>query len=225
MTPASRCRDEAPRANVGAAGRPTGLTVVEVLVALAIAGLITLALGQLLRAARAGEVAVNRTLDPLQALDLAAELLSEEVSLAANLVWPAPSVIHDLPTGVDVREFVNPGLVIEAGPNGDRLSLKYVDERPAAGPRARIVTFEAGLDSAGEPQLFRRSGTSSRQPLVAGVESLSVVWVVQAGAQLAPNSVAAEAPLSAAVVRLNARGATRDVVIELPGRPRVELRP
>lgn len=217
--------DDVARASARADGRPDGLTLVEVVVALSIASLITLALGQLLRGTRASEAAVNRALDPLQALDLAAELLSEEVSLAANLVWPAPTVIADLPAGVDARAFVTPGLVVEAGPDGDRVRVSYVDDRLADGPRARIVTYEAGPDSAGEPQLFRRPGASSRQPIVAGVESLSVVAVVRTGTQVAPSAVEVGAPVSAVVLRLYADGKVREVVIELPARPVVELAP
>lgn len=210
----------------GAADRcALGMTLVEVLVALAVASLITIALGQALRSTRASEAAVNRTLDPLQALDLAAELLDEELSLAAQTVWPPPSVIDDLPDGVGAEAFVTPGLVIEGGPTGDRVRIRYVDDRLAAGPLARVVTFEAGPDALGEPQLYRRAGTSSRQPLVAGVESLRVTNVVQGGALLEPGAAVVGSPVSAVVVRLVALDSVRDVVIELPDRPVLGLGP
>src|SRR5690606_34548537 len=101
-----------------AAGRPAGLTLIEVLVALAVASLIALTLGRLLHSTRASAGAVDRTLDPLQFLDLAAELLGEEVSWAAQVAWPAPGVIEDLPAGVEARAFVVPGLVIQSQPHG-----------------------------------------------------------------------------------------------------------
>ncbi|HET8986291.1 MAG TPA: hypothetical protein VFN03_11070, partial [Trueperaceae bacterium] len=179
----------------GAAKRLVGLTLVEVLVALAIASLITMALGQALRGTRASEAAMNRALDPLQVLDLAAELLDEELSLAANLVWPPPEHVDGLPDGTDLAAFVTPGLHIESGPTGDRLRIRYVDDRLADGPLARDVTFEAGPDATGEPQLYRRAGTSSRQPLVAGVQALSVVSIVQGGAQIDPGAVVVGAPV------------------------------
>jgi prepilin-type N-terminal cleavage/methylation domain-containing protein len=203
----------------------SGLTLVEVLIALAIASLITMALGQALRSTRASEAAVNRTLDPLQVLDLAAELLHEELSLAANLLWPLPAHIEGLPDGADAMAFVTPGLVIDDGPAGGSVRVRYVDDRLAAGPLARDVTFEAGVDAAGEPQLYRRAGTSSRQPLVAGIESLGVVSVVQGGALLEPGAVEAGSPVSAVVLRLVAPEATRDVVIELPDRPVIGFGP
>lgn len=202
-----------------------GLTLIEVLLALAIASLIALALGHSLQSSRASSAAVDRTLDPVQLLDLAAELLGEDVSQAAHLPWPAPSLIDDLPAGVEALQFVATGLVIQPALHGHSLGVRYIDDSLAAGARARSVTYEAGLDSAGEPQLFRRAGSASRQPIVAGVESLAVTWLVQEGALLAPEAAAAGAITSAVVVRLSARGALRDVVIELPGRPLVELGP
>lgn len=209
------------RTTTGAAG----LTLIEVLVALAVASLLALVLGHLLRSTRASAAAVTRTLDPVQLLDLAAELLAEEVSMAAHLPWPEPDAIDDLPAGVEAPSFVTPGLTIAAAPGGASLGIRYIDDSLASGPRARDVTFEAGLDSVGEPQLFRRAGTASRQPLVAGVESLEVTALVRAGSLVEPVSASPGATADAIVLRLRAGEAVRDVAIELPGRPVAELGP
>ena len=215
-----------------AAGHPTGappsaegLTLVELLVALAVASLIALALSHSLRSTRVSAAAVDEALDPVQLLDLAAELLGEEVSRAAYLGWPVPDVIADLPDGVGAPQFVTPGLVIRAAPAGDSLGVRYVDDTLADGPRARVVSYEAGSDSAGEPQLYRRAAGASRQPIVAGVESLAVVGLVQAGVLLEQGAATTGAVASAVVVRLRAGETSRDVVIELPGRPLVDLGP
>lgn len=199
------------------------MSLVEVLVALAVAGILTLALAQMLRGTRSSEAALDRALDPLQVLDLAAELLSEEVSRAATLPWPTPAVIDDLPVGTDANGFLTPGLTITAGTHGDRVRVAYVDESVAAGPRARAVTFEAGSDATGEPQLYRRTGASTRQPLVAGVDDMTVVALVQDGAVVTPPALVVGAASRAVVVRLRSDGVTRDVVIALPGRPLVAL--
>jgi len=210
---------------LGAVRHARGFTLIEVLVALVVASLITLALAQLARGTRASEAALDRALDPLQALDLAAELVREEVSLAARLPWPPPTTIADLPTGVDVGAYLTPGLVLAAGSHGDVLRVSYVDDRLAAGARARTVTFEAGRDAAGEAQLFRRAGSSSRQPLVAGVTGLEVVALAQAGALVAPGAARADVPVAAVLLRLRAADASRDVLVELPGRPSLGFTP
>lgn len=213
------------RTSIGAArsGR-AGLTLIEILVALMIAGLLVLLLGQMLRGTRASAAAVDRALDPLQVLDLAAELLTEEIGLAGHLGWPEPAVVADLPPGSTPTSFIRPGLDLVLNVASDAVTVRYIDDRLVAGPLARVVTFEAGRDSAGEPQLFRRAGASSRQPLVAGVESLRVVALVSSGSELAPTEAPAE-PLRAIVLRLAASGSYRDVVIELLSRPVLGVTP
>src|SRR5690606_10463745 len=145
-----------------------GLTLIEVVVALTLASLLTLVLASLLSGTRASEAALDRTLDPVQTLDLASELLREEVALAGALPWPPATAIDDLPDGLDVEGFVSRALEIGSPPGGHRITVRYVDDRLADGPRARVVTFEAGVDARSEPQLYRRPGTAARQPLVEG---------------------------------------------------------
>src|SRR5690606_511305 len=64
--------------------RSEGLTLVEVLVTLAVASLLLAVVSAVLGSARAAGAAEERAVEPWRALDLAAELLAEEVGLAGH---------------------------------------------------------------------------------------------------------------------------------------------
>lgn len=207
------------------AGRSRGVTLLEVLVVIGIAAILLMVLADLLRGTRAGETALERTLDPVQTLDLAAELLTEEASLAGSTPWPVVTEVADLPDGLDVEAFLARGVVIEPVDGGHSITVTYVDDRLADGPRARTVTFDTGLDARSLPQLYRRPGSSPRQPLVEGIDALSAEQVIQAGESRAPSDALVGEPVQALIVKLEHGERWRHLVIELPSRPPLGVAP
>lgn len=190
-----------------------GLTLVEVLVALAICSVILGLVASLLGSARAATASQDRATEPARTLDLAAELLAEEIGLAGYRPWRLAPV----ETG--------PEILIASTPNGHSLRVRFVDDR-AEGPAVeRLLTFEAREDGAGVPQLYRQSGASSRQPLVAGVESLVVEAIVTgAGVALEPAPGSVHVGARGLVLYMAGEdGAQRVVVVPTGSRPTVEV--
>jgi len=183
--------------------RIAGLTIAEVLIALAIAAIALVGFASLVASARTTAVSTVATSDASRALDLAASLLSEELRLAGSVPWPRPERIEGTE---DPDAFVATGLWLDAGPaagdpaSGDpaaddpaaasgvstSLRFRYVDARLAGTPLARDVTFEVGVDGRGLPQLYRRAGGAARQPLVEGVGALRLLGLVEGGLLIAP---------------------------------------
>lgn len=178
--------------------RAAGLTIAEVLIALAIAAIALVGFASLVASARTTAVSTVATSDASRALDLAASLLSEELRLAGSVPWPRPERIEGTE---DPDAFVATGLWLDAGPAaGDpaaddpaaasgvsaSLRFRYVDARLAGTPLARDVTFEVGVDGRGLPQLYRRAGGAARQPLVEGVGALRLLGLVEGGLLIAP---------------------------------------
>lgn len=174
--------------------RGAGLTLVETLVALAIAAIALVGFASLVANARTTAVTTVATSDASRALDLAAALLTEEVRMAGSVPWPRPERVEGTE---DPDAFVATGLWVDvgaaadgdpanAGGGGASLRLRYVDARLAGAPLARDVTFEVGVDGRGVPQLYRRAGGATRQPLVEGVGSLRLLGVVEDGLLIAP---------------------------------------
>ncbi|MFO7544538.1 MAG: hypothetical protein R6W77_03480 [Trueperaceae bacterium] len=174
--------------------RAAGLTIVETLVALAIAAIALVGFASLVANARTTAVTTVVSSDASRALDLAAALLSEEVRLAGGVPWPRPERVEGTE---DPEAFVTTALWLDAGSAADgnpavasdvgaSVRLRYVDARLAGAPLARDVTFEVGVDARGVPQLYRRADGAARQPLVEGVGSLRLVGVVEDGLLVAP---------------------------------------
>lgn len=196
-----------------------GLTLIELLVALAVSAIIALTLVALARSTSGSEAAFDAATVPRQTLDLAGALLTEELALAAAVPWPAADEVEGLPDGLAPRAYVTPGLRLSVVAGGHRVAMRYVDDRLAAGPLARSVAFEVGSDASGTSQLYRGSEGASRQPLVEGIDTVRVVAVAQAGALVAPSEAAADVPVGALLVRLTAGSVISDVVVALPARP------
>lgn len=191
-----------------------GLTLVEVLVTLAVSAVVLGLVGSLLGSARAASTAQMMATQPDRALDLAAELLTEEVGLAGFRPWRLAPV----ETG--------PAVVITRAGSGDAVQVTFVDDRLAGPAVERALTFDAREDGDGVPQLYRRSGGASRQPLVAGVTKIVVeALVTAAGALAEPVAGTAYAGVRGLVLRLNGEaGATRVAVVPTGSRPTVEVR-
>ncbi len=190
--------------------------------ALAVAAVVGVMAAASLRSERSQAAAVADALGRLTALDLAAELLSEEIGLAASRPLPTGSPADV--GGQDEDVLPAPQLLVslgEANSGGDALAVAFVDERLAGPAVVRLLTFEAGVDSAGDWQLYRRSGSASRQPLVEGVTGLRVVSLIDSGAPSGTEELSGHAPrrVSAVVLELRSEQVTRPLVIELPNRP------
>lgn len=139
-----------------------GVTLPELLVALAVAGAVLLILALNLRSASRSAATLNDRAEAAQSLLLASELLREELSQAGSALpegsaaLPAPHLTLDL-TGAT-----------------HRVRVRYLDDRPLGGAQLRDHRFEAAADSRGEPQLYRAPAGSSRQPLVEGIDGLLI---------------------------------------------------
>lgn len=205
--------------------RRAGFTLVEALIALFIAAAVGVIASASLRGERGQAAALADTLARHSAADLAAELLAEELSLAASSPLSALNWTPDghVPSPWDSEAHL---IVTLAGAalGEDLLSVRYFDERVAGAPLLRDLTFESAVDSSGTHQLYRRPDGASRQPLVEGVTGLSVIGVVASGSparfvtaaalsSLAPDSV------SAVAIEIHAGETVRPLLIELPNRP------
>lgn len=191
-----------------------GLTLLEVLVTLAVSAVVLGLVGSLLGSARAASTAQMMAVQPDRALDLAAELLTEEVGLAGFRPWrlaPAES---------------GPAVVITRAGAGDAVQISFVDDRLAGPALERTLTFDVREDGDGVPQLYRRSGGASRQPLVAGVTAFVVESVVTTAGTLAePVAGSVYTNVRGLVLRLEGEdGATRVAVVPTGSRPTVEVR-
>jgi len=201
-----------------------GFTLIEVLVAVAIAGLLLVALVGFVRTARGAALASETASEVTTTLRLASELLREELLLAGSAPWPLPAgagAVEGLEGTQTTVQFLAQGLQVRAVPGGHALRLVYVDDRVAGRPVARYLTFEAAVDGQGQPQLYRRSGTSPRQPWVGGVEEMVVVGAVTASGELVGVASLPGNRVRALWLELVAAGATTRVLVELPHTPLV----
>lgn len=205
-------------------GRPLdqrAFTLLELLVALAIGALLLAALLAFMRSTRHSATTLVSSADDALALQLAAELLREELHLAGARPWP-----HGAVPGVDDPDaWLSAPLRIEPLGTGHRFALRYLDHRLNGPPLARDLAFEVGIDGSGDSQLYRRAAGAARQPLVAGVSLLKLVATVDAGGSWrawdVPGGMGQK--VAALVLELSAGQLTRRLVIELPNRP--ELAP
>ena len=204
--------------------RRHGFGLVEVLVALALTGVLLVALLAYVRSARNAQVAGESAGEATQTLLLAAELLREELLRAGSGPWPLPissQEVEGLGHDLTPAQFLGRGVQVRSVPGGQAVRIVYIDDSLAGGPVARDFTFEAGSDGQGQPQLYRRSGTGSRQPWVAGVESLRIAGVIDGDGSSLGWQQAAGGELRALWLELQAAGEERRVLLELPHRPRL----
>src|SRR5690606_11725584 len=160
------------RAGVRGPSDARGVTLIELLVAMAIGSMLLIAVAGLLSSARAGEGALSRSVEPSQALQLAAELLREELGMAGFIPFP-PGSTPTLPTGTARVRVKDNG-----GGAGHSLGIGFIDDRLASGPVLRDLSFSTGVDGRGDAQLYRRAASGTRQPLVEGIASLRLAAFV-----------------------------------------------
>lgn len=191
-----------------------GLTLVEVLVALAIGSIVLGITVSLLSSARAATAAQASATEPSRVLDLAAEILSEEVGLSGFEPWQLQ------------RGPTEPAIVVAPGSGGQALTVGFIDDRVEGPALDRLFTFEAAEDSTGRPQLYRRSGSTSRQPLVEGISHLALeALVTGAGELVSDPPPGTYRGVRGLILRLQEeRGTERLAVIRTPAAPNVEVR-
>lgn len=165
----------------------SGVTLVELLVALALAAVVTTALVSLLtQVGRATAGVVGRT-DRSQRASLAASLLETELQRAGR--------------GLD-----EPGLRITLrpdSPHGDVLDVHYLAEAYRAQPVEVRASFFAARDSAGRPNLYRDPPDGVRQPWLLRVEAVHVAGAVDAsGTRLARGDLVDGDELRAVALRV-----------------------
>ncbi len=190
------------------------MTLIEVLIAMSIGALVLGLVGGLLGSARAAARAEERATEPERALDLAAELMAEDVAMAGYEPWRLEAATP------------GPQVVLGSAENGDAVSVGFVDDRLAGPAEERWFTFEVAKDSRGVPQLYRRSGSSPRQPLVEGIDGLEVEAIVTAAGASVPSSGPAlhEGVRGLVLLLRSVAGVERVVVVPTPSRPALEVR-
>lgn len=160
MPPTCR-RSSRPKSSLASA-RQSGFTLLEMLIALAVFGLF---LAGLMHAERAYHRAVTVEDEALrmQLKQAAVELLRSELGMAGY-------------------RHSGPDIWVEHGRATDRITFSYLEDRLEAAAEVRTVTFDAGTDREGRASLYRKEGTSNRQPAVSGLSALRVVgWTDAVG--------------------------------------------
>lgn len=193
-------------------------TLVELLLTLGVAALLLLLLGAYMASARRAQQATEVGWQAGVALQLATELLREELRLAGSAPWPFPAEVVDTD---QPQAFMQVPLQAWGAPGGSAIRLRYLDDRLAGAVVARDLTFEAAPDGRGQPQLYRRSGSDNRQPLVEGITQLLIVGGIdESGLPLAADQLQGRR-LRAVWLQLGAADQQRSALFELPTQPRL----
>lgn len=205
--------------------RRAGLSLLEVLLALALTALIVVAAGGALTGVRDAAGAAGTASEEVAALDLGRELLAAQLRRSGYRPYPAD--------GAPAPDPGEPGLIVLLDGTDDRadaLRVRSVDDTLAGPAVLRDLRFEVGLDGRGVPQLYRSVAAGVRQPLVEGIAGLRIDgWVDARGAHARSELLASGAiePWLLLVTLSAPSGRERQLVAPLPGRPRagVEVGP
>lgn len=214
--PGGRQRAGASRSRAG-----SGFTLLEMLVAMVLVAVVAVAAARALAASRRSDASGQRTAETYLTLDLGSDLLLAAVRRAGFVPYPPGPGIAGAAWPWALR------LVIHtARPEGDEVSVRYLDDRLAGAPALRDVRFESGRDGRGAPQLYRITASGAKQPLVQGVTRLTVAaWVDAAGLhdRSALSAGAMEPWLVLLRVAADGTGPGRIVAVPLPNRPATEV--
>lgn len=202
-----------------AGARAKAVTLLELLVALALGALVTLAATRLWMGSRQRETGLTAAADAVRTLDLAAELLAAEVRRAGYHPYPAPPD-DSLPPSAAML-----GLDLDAGDEGDALVVRSLDDRVVGPPVTRDLRFVAAEDRRGVAQLYRATASGTRQPLVEGIRGMRVeAWADRSGWHGRQElRVGALRPWLLVLALRTRDGSERRVAVALPSRPLTEV--
>jgi len=133
-----------------------GFSLLELLVALALAALLAVLLGSTLAGGASVAERVGRASEAAQLRLLATSLLVAEIELAGRGVAADSLAVERDP----------------AGEGGDRIVVRYLAEAYRAEPLLVEATFFAAVDGRGRPSLYREPDDGVRQPWLLGVTGL-----------------------------------------------------
>jgi prepilin-type N-terminal cleavage/methylation domain-containing protein len=198
------------RAN--AAGR--GFSLAEMLVACALLSLLLLSASAVHVEARRSTSLSEEVALRGQVIELASELLHYHLALAGHHGVNEPAA-----------DLGGPAMSIAAGatPGGDRMGVRYLEERWYREPEVRTLYFDVKRDSNGTWNLYQREAGATRQPAVQLVNALELVAYIAPDGSLLPSDTAP--PLEARGLELElgfAWGETRRITVPFAGVQRVE---
>lgn len=170
-----------------------GFTLIEILVGLAILGLILLALGQYVTGSVRNYQQTAAMLERVQLESIARNVVVRELSFAGygrgfigELSGPTVQI------GVADRE-----------DRSDTFRIHYLEERWLAEPVQRQITLDVARDSNGLWNLYRREQGATRQPAVQEITNLKLIGLITTDGQVLSQNEPWPAEISAFVVRLS----------------------
>lgn len=153
---------------------PRGFTLPEVLVALAITGIVLLVAWSF---ARSNLITYQQTMQLIEHAQLeraAADVVIQEIGLAGH----GDGILGSLS---------GPAISVTTGGASDTVTVNYVEERWLAEPLVRSISFTQGKDSTGQPNLYRQEAGATRQPAVQEVTGFRVAaFIDESGTRQLP---------------------------------------
>ncbi len=207
--------------NAARARRHAGLSLLEVLLAGALASLVVVAAAVVLAGSRGAVDSAGAASDELAALDLGRDLLAGQLRRSGYRPLAGSAAPALDPTRAPLV------VTLAGGADGpDALRVRYVDDTLASGPVVRDLRFDVAVDGRGLPQLYRAVAAGVRQPLVEGIAGLRVDgWVDATGAhdRAALRARSSFEPWLLLVTLSTPSGRQRRLVAPLPARPEAEV--
>jgi prepilin-type N-terminal cleavage/methylation domain-containing protein len=142
---------------------PSGFTLAEVLVALAILAVLLTVLGHFTLGSLRAYRAALQLLERAQIVALAEEVVLQEIGLAGY--------------GLTLEESQQATVEVSINPQANRsdsVRVHYLEERWLQQPERQGITIDAARDGTGSPNLYRREPGATRQPAVQGVTNLKL---------------------------------------------------
>ena len=159
--------------------RPTdraGITLVELLVFLALFGLLLAVMASMVAAAGTGRRVAHQVNERTTTAETIAQLLSYEIGLAGYRGTGAG--------GIATNTFAAPTLEIQRNATGvpDAITVRYYEDRFLATPGAPVAitaAYTVAANADGVPSLFRAENGGAAAAVVTGVSSIKVALFVR----------------------------------------------